>query len=267
MKTKHTEAPEFKGIVTIDTNKNTPMVSSLVIAEHFEKLHKDVLKAIQNLELPEDFSGRNFAPANYTDAQGKNRPAVNMTRDGFSMLAMGFTGKKAMEWKVKFLEAFNMMEQKLTLPMVDAPITYRKADDRELMIVHGLTQYLGFLEGVSYEEAKSYVEKVSRVNDLNNMDASGVDAAWTYLQICTDLCPRKDLEGPVCTPEKIAILSGLIDLWSDCSGHKREKLEKEFLGIAYIDSMEQIPERYFLKAVSVLWGKYQYSIGYQAAQN
>ena len=92
-----------------------PMVSSLKVAEHFGKPHKDVLKAIKNLEIPEDFSRRNFSPTSYKDAQGKERPAYLMTRDGFVLLAMGFTGKKAMEWKIKYIEAFNKMEKALKL--------------------------------------------------------------------------------------------------------------------------------------------------------
>lgn len=90
-------------------------VSSLEIAERFGKAHKDVLRAIQTLidDLDSEFSQRNFAPAEYTDEQGKPRPMYHLTRDAFSLLAMGFTGKKALEWKVKYIEAFNLMEAEL----------------------------------------------------------------------------------------------------------------------------------------------------------
>jgi len=53
-------------------------------------------KAIKNLECPEDFGRRNFAPSNYLNEQGKQQPAYEITRDGFVLLAMGFTGPKAM---------------------------------------------------------------------------------------------------------------------------------------------------------------------------
>ena len=93
------------------------MVSSLKVAEHFEKRHKDVLKAIKNLEIPEEFRERNFAPSEYAQETGigqtRKYPMYLMTRDGFTLLAMGFTGKKAMQWKIRYIEAFNAMEKRL----------------------------------------------------------------------------------------------------------------------------------------------------------
>jgi len=52
-----------------------PVTTSQIVAEVFGKSHKDVLRAIRDLDTPPDFSRRNFAPAEYTDAQGKKRPA------------------------------------------------------------------------------------------------------------------------------------------------------------------------------------------------
>ncbi|WP_321416649.1 Rha family transcriptional regulator [uncultured Desulfobacter sp.] len=92
------------------------VVSSMMVAEHFNKNHKDVLRKIRQIlsELPEnteDFSGVNFSPAEYIDEQGKPRPAYNLTRDGFLLLVMGFTGKKAMACKYAYINAFNAMEK------------------------------------------------------------------------------------------------------------------------------------------------------------
>lgn len=102
---------------------NVPMVSSLDVAEKFGKNHKEVLRAIQNLlgELESDFGQRNFAPSSYTNSQNKEQPLFNLTRDGFSLLAMGFTGKKALAWKVKYIEAFNAMEAALSGKPQPAP--------------------------------------------------------------------------------------------------------------------------------------------------
>ncbi len=90
-----------------------PMVSSLKVAEHFGKRHKNVIRAIKSLDVPEDFKRLNFEPVEYVDRKGEKRPAYLMTRDGFVLLAMGFTGRKAMEWKIRYIEAFNAMERKL----------------------------------------------------------------------------------------------------------------------------------------------------------
>lgn len=92
-----------------------PTVSSLDVAERFGKQHKNVLRDIERLisDLPTDFNGLNFAPVDYTDGKGEKRPMYYLTRDAFSLLAMGFTGKKALVWKVKYIEAFNLMEAEL----------------------------------------------------------------------------------------------------------------------------------------------------------
>lgn len=95
----------------VELKDGKAVTTSLKIAEVFGKPHKNVLKAIRELECPEEFSGLNFEPAEYTDAQGKPRPMYFVTRDGFTLLAMGFTGARAMQFKVSYIEAFNAMER------------------------------------------------------------------------------------------------------------------------------------------------------------
>ena len=92
---------------------DTARVDSLYVAKFFEKEHKDVLRAIRNLDCSEEFNQRNFAPAKYRDAKGENRPCYHMTRDGFVFLAMGFTGKKAAHFKEFYINRFNEMEAQI----------------------------------------------------------------------------------------------------------------------------------------------------------
>ncbi|ECL2126735.1 TPA: Rha family transcriptional regulator [Salmonella enterica subsp. enterica serovar Give] len=92
------------------------VTSSLAIANYFTKRHDDVLKKIRALECSPEFSARNFAGAEYTDDQGKLRPCYNITRDGFAFLAMGFTGKRAAQFKEAYINAFNQMEKQLSTP-------------------------------------------------------------------------------------------------------------------------------------------------------
>ncbi|EAU0276720.1 peptidase [Salmonella enterica] len=94
------------------------VTSSLAIANYFTKRHDDVLKKIRALECSPEFSVRNFAGAEYTDDQGKLRPCYNITRDGFAFLAMGFTGKRAAQFKEAYINAFNQMEKQLSTPSV-----------------------------------------------------------------------------------------------------------------------------------------------------
>lgn len=93
-----------------------PTTTSLDIARHFGKLHNEVLRRIANLleQLPTDFTERNFALSEYTDDSGRKLPAYRITRDGFTLLAMGFTGKKALQFKLAYIDAFNRMEAQLT---------------------------------------------------------------------------------------------------------------------------------------------------------
>lgn len=89
---------------------NKVVVSSREIAENFEKEHSKVLRAIRNLECSKEFNEANFGLVEYEDKKGEKRTEYLMTRDGFTLLAMGFTGKKAMQFKEAYIEAFNKME-------------------------------------------------------------------------------------------------------------------------------------------------------------
>ncbi|EGL9922492.1 Rha family transcriptional regulator [Campylobacter coli] len=86
--------------------------NSLQIAEVFEKDHSNVLKAID--KLPNDeFKSSNFKYDSYFDKKSEQRRMINLTRDAFSLLVMGFTGEKAYKWKVEFIKAFNEMKKRL----------------------------------------------------------------------------------------------------------------------------------------------------------
>lgn len=95
------------------------LTSSKSVAERFNKRHADVIRAIEKyIELsltdaklrPLKFM---FIESNYKDAKGELRPEYLMNRDGFSFLVMSFTGEEAMEWKLKYIEAFNKLEENL----------------------------------------------------------------------------------------------------------------------------------------------------------
>jgi Rha family phage regulatory protein len=87
--------------------------TSLKVAEAFGKLHKDVLRKIQTLDCSPEFNQRNFAPVEYVDAKGEKRAAYEMTKDGFMFLVMGFTGKAAAQIKEAYINAFNLMHDKI----------------------------------------------------------------------------------------------------------------------------------------------------------
>lgn len=92
------------------------VVESRKIAEHFDKQHKHVLDAIENITAENSAVTTMFCETTYTAGTGKAYKEYLMNRDGFSLLVMGFTGKKALEWKIKYIQAFNAMEEKLRNP-------------------------------------------------------------------------------------------------------------------------------------------------------
>lgn len=100
-------------IITYDNDHQQPVVSSLQVAEDFEKMHKDVLKSIENIKAQNCAVTEMFYETTYKTGTGKNYKMYLMTRDGFSLLVMGFTGKDALEWKIKYIQAFNAMEQQI----------------------------------------------------------------------------------------------------------------------------------------------------------
>ncbi|WP_171435097.1 Rha family transcriptional regulator [Pseudomonas aeruginosa] len=99
--------------VSVEIIGGKPTTTSLDVAKHFRKRHDNVLRDIKNLECPEDFALLNFEECSRTGANNRPEPYVRMTRDGFTLLCMGFTGKEAMHWKIAYINAFNKMEQVL----------------------------------------------------------------------------------------------------------------------------------------------------------
>ena len=101
--------------ITGNRYQEKAITTSLKVAEKFEKQHKDVLESIRGLQSSmstADFSALFFETA-YKASNGKSNPMYEMNRDGFSLLAMGFTGEKALKWKLQYINAFNAMEDEL----------------------------------------------------------------------------------------------------------------------------------------------------------
>lgn len=96
--------------------KDTARANSLMVAKMFGKDHKTVLRTIETITdlksgLSEEFNRRNFVPISYKDSMNRKQKAYALTRDGFTLLAMGFTGKKALQFKEAYIKRFNEMEK------------------------------------------------------------------------------------------------------------------------------------------------------------
>ena len=102
-------------VPTVSIHDGRPAVTSREVSRYFNKRHDAVLRDIAAItsNCPESFSAHNFVGASYLDEQAKNRPMYIIYRDGFMLLVMGYTGKKALAIKLAYIEAFNAMEEEL----------------------------------------------------------------------------------------------------------------------------------------------------------
>lgn len=116
METKSLELWSTDRTDLVEAKNGQAVTPSLVVADYFHKEHAKVLRAINQLECSINFRQANFGLSDYTKKNGnvsKIYPMYYMTRDGFTFLAMGFTGKVAAQFKEAYIEAFNEMEEKL----------------------------------------------------------------------------------------------------------------------------------------------------------
>lgn len=107
---------EISNVISITNRDGVFVVSSREVAEKFEKRHDHVIRDIENIKIDVPNFGEMFFEAEYADSYGRKQRCYEMNRDGFSLLAMGFTGAEALSWKLKYIEAFNEMERRWNSP-------------------------------------------------------------------------------------------------------------------------------------------------------
>lgn len=129
---------------TLIVKHGHPLATSIQVAEHFGKQHKNVLRSIQNLDCSEDFTKLNFELCYQINPLQNNKrtPYYEMTRDGFTFLAFGFTGKEAAEWKEAYINAFNQMEAALRDTRIVQPETVTLDKDDLLALQSELIKLL-----------------------------------------------------------------------------------------------------------------------------
>ena len=112
----HSVIPAFDFREMVQAKNGEVVTTSRKIAKYFGKRHCDVLRKIEQVkaDCSREFSQRNFASADYIDEQGKVRPMYSLTKDGWIMVVMGFTGKAAAAIKESYISAFNWMSEQLS---------------------------------------------------------------------------------------------------------------------------------------------------------
>lgn len=161
---------------------NQVVVSSRQIAEYFERNHRDVVRAITNLRENMEGSGyanfyahQMFTESTYTDEQGRTHAEYLMNRDGFSLLVMGFNNtEKVLQWKLKFIEAFNKMEEHIKQQHINQTQAYPVQPGRTQAIIaagqtaNALQLFFGVSEGIARVHALTIAEEDYEV-DLNEV--------------------------------------------------------------------------------------------------
>ena len=113
--------------LVLTTTNGKITVTSRQVADSFERELGKVHRSIAVIQDSIDVAtfGKMFSEVSYDDAYNRKRTEYAMNRDGFSLLTMGFQGDKAMQWKLKYIAAFNAMEKELSIPKL--PATFLEA--------------------------------------------------------------------------------------------------------------------------------------------
>ena len=177
------QKPTTSGLaLTVQDGKVT--ASSRDIAKKFGKQHKNVIQSIELLDCSAEFKQLNFQPLKFI-YRGQEFPYYEMTRDGFSFLCMGFTGKKAAIWKEAYIEAFNAMEAELLQQKIwiggltqalehICPTPPTEADyirnQRAVKTLRALAAYWAILEEMPLAAAETAACVVGRIRRLDELD-------------------------------------------------------------------------------------------------
>jgi len=171
----------------------TPKASSLHIADHFDKRHADLLRSIRSLEIPDDYRVRNFAETvvereNPSGGTPITSPVILMTRDGFTLIVMGFTGKKALEWKLKYIEAFNSMEAELraqALPTAHPTLTKSTPHDRKPL--DRLIKTWAQQSGIAHAQCWAMVNANFNLQSVTELPVDWIPDAISFVQEHIDM--------------------------------------------------------------------------------
>lgn len=161
---------------------NQAVCNSLEVAEKFRKRHTHVLQSIEKIiaDSPAEKSARCFKKSSYKDEQGKPRPMYEMNRQGFSILAMGFTGKQALEWKWKYSDAFDAMEnfirEKCSVAGIEARANSKIARKEETDVIK---QYIEYAKAQGSQHANHYY---SNITNLENKAVGITDRELATIQ-------------------------------------------------------------------------------------
>ncbi len=165
-------ALSFNNVDLVSIDGGEPRTTSLAVAKKFGKRHANVLQAIDNIECSDTFKQLNFKlvmeSMTYANKDGMIRSKqtkrvghVEMTKDGFMFLAMGFTGKKAAEFKEWYINEFNRMADKLAVQQDDIALDGLCIDWAQ--VTSNLTQAGRYLSVAGNQTKPSIEQRIAKI--------------------------------------------------------------------------------------------------------
>lgn len=145
--------------IILSTQNGEPVASSRQIADNFEKRHDHVMRDIDTIKKDVPNFGEMFFETETPDTYGRPQRTYLMNRDGFSLLVMGFTGKAALEWKLKYITAFNEMEKKL------------KESSPDYSELSPTLRYLIEMEQRQHQQEQALAQTNQRVDEIRELVA------------------------------------------------------------------------------------------------
>lgn len=221
-------------VPSVSLIEGRPATTSLEVAQFFGKRHTDVLRDVNNVSgnCPETFSQRNFASAEYSDEQGKPRPMFILYRDGFMLLVMGYTGKKALAMKLAYIEAFNHMEDELERrkELLENPgqspsslisVTPSSVADRKPL--RSLVNAWARLSGHPFGACWNQVKAAFRLTDIRDLPQEWIPDAIAWVQAKIDALPKT---LPSATPALSPAPAFRTDFPADMTTGRKDALRK-----------------------------------------
>ncbi len=150
------------------------------IAQVFGKNHKHVIRDIESLDIPQDFAESNFGLCSYKGKNGQSYKMHEVTRDGFTLLAMGFTGSKAMQFKLGYIEAFNSMETELLKKYEQPAIPSTISPEQQRIIQEAVAELAH--DNKAYAKYYGALKTHFRVGTYKDILESQLDEALQVLQ-------------------------------------------------------------------------------------
>ena len=210
-------------LINIENKDGVLLVSSREVAERFEKEHKHVLETIRSLVAEKSATKNMFIESSYIN-RGKSYPEYLLTRDGFSLLAMGFTGSKALEWKLKYLEAFNKMEEVIKTGGIPhgkelialAVIEAQKVIESQGRQIQELTPKGIFADSVAASHTTILIGELAKILKQNGVD-TGQNRLFQWMRDNGHLINRKGTDYSM--PTQRSMEMGLFEIKETSISH------------------------------------------------